>query len=54
MDDTTLIGGADVANICADELVGPQSGQHRGQDNGSAALGPVGAALRCAVGVDCR
>lgn len=38
MDDTALIGGADVANIGADELVGSQSGQNRGQDKGPVAL----------------
>jgi len=38
-------------NIGADELVGSQSGQNRGQDNGPVAFGPVGAALRCAVRV---
>jgi hypothetical protein len=51
MDDTTPIGGADVADIGADELVSSQSGQDRGQDNDLVALGPVGAALRSAVGV---
>jgi hypothetical protein len=51
--DTTVVGAPNVADVGAEELVGPETGQQRGEDDGPVTLGPVAVACGSAVDVDC-
>jgi hypothetical protein len=50
MDDRATVGAADIADVGADQLIGPQAGQQGGQDDRAVAVDPVAAPPRLRVG----
>ena len=54
VDDGAVVGAAKVTDVGAQQFIGAQPGQQRGQDQGAVALHPVGAPPRLRVGIPDR
>ena len=52
VDHGPVVGAANVTDVGAQQIIGAQPGQQRGQDQGAVALHPVGAPPRLRVGVE--